>query len=196
MTWIRKARRRPVFALSVTAGALAVVALAGLATAAEPTATSAGDVACPGAETLAVDTTVKEMRGSIRCRINEERATHGLGRVVIDRRLRKAANRHVKAMVATDCLAHKCPGEPSLERRIKKSGYLEGAEAYQYAENTGCGESVEEMMDSWLTSKFHRINLLNKAFDDVGIGIAQEAVKGSCRKGFATFAVVFGHREP
>lgn len=196
MTWTRKARRRPVVALSVTLGVVAVAALAGLATAAEPTATTASDEACPGAETLSVDTTVKEMRTSIRCRMNEERAIEGLGRLAIDPSLRKAANRHVKTMVATNCLAHKCPGEANLEVRIKKSGYLEGAEVWQYAENTGCGESVEEMIQSWLSSKFHRINLLNATFDDVGIGIAQEAVKGSCRKGFATFAVVFGHREP
>ena len=195
MTSTRKASWRYVVAVSATLVGLAIALLAAFATA-EPVASKSSGEACPGADTLSVDTTVKALRTSLRCRINEERAIHGTGRLLIDRSLRTAATRHVKTMVATDCLAHKCPGEPNLDTRIRNSGYADGADSYQYAENTGCGQSADAMVEVWLDSTFHRLNLLDESYEDIGVGVSQETIKGRCGKGFATFAVVFGHREP
>ena len=196
MTRIATESRGPLVAVSVGFVGLAIGVLAALATAAEPVATKTSAEACPGADAESADATLSELRKSIRCRINEERAIRGTRRLLKDDSLRKAATRHVKTMVATDCLAHSCPGEPSLDTRIKRSGYTQGADSWEYAENTGCGLSADAMVASWMDSNFHRINLLDPDFDDVGVGVSHETIKGRCGKGYAAFVVVLGHREP
>ena len=97
-------------------------------------------------------------------------------------------------MVETDCLAHRCPGEADLESRLRRAGYFAGASSWRYAENTGCGASAEAMVASWMERSYHRINILDQDFREVGVGVSQERVDGRCEQGYATFAVVFGRR--
>jgi uncharacterized protein YkwD len=196
MIRIRKRNSRPlVGALAILAAGAIVGVLSAFTAAAEPGATSRATAeACAQADTPAVEASVREVRKWIRCRINEERAVHGVDEVAANDSLRKAATHHAKTMVKTRCLAHKCPGERNLGTRIRRSGYPAGADSWEYAEDTGCGVSADAMIENWLAIQFHRINILNDRFEDVGVGVAQEPVKGRCDKDFATFAVVFGHR--
>ncbi|HLM30463.1 MAG TPA: CAP domain-containing protein [Solirubrobacterales bacterium] len=198
MIRIGKRNSRPLVGVLVILVAGAVVGvLSAFTAAADPAATSSANAeACPEADTPAIEATTREVRKWVRCRINEERAVHGVNKVALNDSLRKAATRHAKVMVDTRCLAHKCPGEPNLDTRIRRSGYPRGADSWEYAEDTGCGVSADAMIGNWLAIQFHRINILNETFDDVGVGVVREPVKGRCDKDFATFAVVFGHREP
>jgi uncharacterized protein YkwD len=199
MTEARKSALRPVLA---TAAALAVVAAALLSSAAVGSAPAAdppavrGAESCKGADAPAAETSGHKLRKSIRCLINEERAVHGFGKLARRRALQKASQRHAKTMVATDCLAHRCQGEVELEERLRQAGYFNGASSWQFAENTGCGLSAEAMVAGWMDVRFHRINILDKDFDDIGVGVVHKRVEDRCDPGFATFAVVFGHRTP
>jgi len=197
MTQTRKPGwRRSVAAVGAAAAALAVAA-ASFALASEPPAPAAeraGGVACPTASEPAAQSTVKQLRASVRCLINEERAVHGFGKLTRSASLQRAAQRHTRAMVSTGCLSHRCPGEASLEDRLDAAGYFDGVKSWRYAENTGCGLSAEAMVANWLDSVYHRVNILDEDFRDMGVGASHRRVAGRCQKGYGTFTVVFGER--
>ncbi len=198
MTQTRKAGRRRVAAVAGGLAALGVAAVASLAPASSPAPSQAAAArsgpACGLAPVPAADSAVKNLRKSIRCLINEERAVHGFGKLARNSPLQKAAQRHAKVMVHTGCLAHRCPNELSLEARLRQAGYFDGAESWRYAENTGCGASAEAMVANWMASVYHRVNILDPEFREVGIGVSKKKVAGRCQKKYATFAVVFGER--
>jgi uncharacterized protein YkwD len=197
ITRIRSARRhRLIVAAALATIVAALVAVTAIA--AHPGAGAAGadEVAgCPAAGEPATQRTAKQLQRSIRCLINEERASRDLTHLARDRSLQDAALRHSQVMVETDCLAHQCAGEEDLETRLHESGYLEGAEMWQFAENTGCGLSAEAMVANWMGTKFHRVNILERKFREIGVGAVGERVKSRCEKGYATFTVVLGWRD-
>ena len=197
MNAARKTAFRPVL---LAAAALAAALLALLAVAASPTAgaeaTARAADPCRNADSPATETTSRKLRKSVRCLINEERAVHGFGKLSKRGALQEASQRHAKAMVESDCLAHRCPGEPDLEGRLRRAGYFQGAETWRFAENTGCAMSAEAMVAGWMDVRFHRINILDSDFRDVGVGIVHKRIEDRCDPGFVTFAVVFGDRAP
>jgi uncharacterized protein YkwD len=185
---------------AVAAGAAAVIALLALLVLAvrpgdAPAAAAAQQRGhCALGDRPASELTVRELRKSVICLINrqrERRDTRGLSR---SHKLQKAAQKHTKVIVETDCFAHQCPGEPELEERLRRVGYFDGASRWGFAESTGCAESASAMVGNWLDIRFHRMNLLGREFQDVGIGAAQGGPENRCKKGFATFTAVFGWR--
>ncbi len=190
--------RKPAPLSALVAAALLAAVVAALLGA--PAVGAAPQVArgasCKGADAPAAETSSKKLRKSVRCLINTERAVHGFGKLARRHALQKAGQAHAKTMVATDCLAHRCQGEDDLEGRLRHAGYFNGASSWQFAENTGCGLSAEAMVAGWLDVRFHRINILDKDFDDIGVGVVHKRVEAKCEDGFATFAVVFGQRTP
>jgi uncharacterized protein YkwD len=197
MIKMQSARRRELIAAGALA-AVGVALLAAIAVAArpDPGAAAAGTgVACPAAGQPAAQTNARQLRRSVRCLINEERAARDLGALVKAQSLKDAAQAHSQLMVQTNCLAHQCAGEDDLETRLHDAGYLEGAEMWQFAENTGCGLSAEAMVANWMATRFHRVNILQPKFREIGVGAVQDRVKGRCERGYATFAVVLGWRD-
>ncbi len=183
-----------------TAAAVAVVVtamLASLAIASQPGADSArGDgSACKNADEPAVGVSVARVREAFRCLVNERRAVRGAKPVGENKALQEAAQSHTVQMVKEGCLAHRCGNEPNLEQRVRRSGYLTGASRWQYAENTGCGLSAQAMVDNWMASQFHRVNVLEKNYRDVGIGVVKKRTPGQCKVGYSTFTLVFAFRE-
>jgi uncharacterized protein YkwD len=198
MAELRKAGSRRLVASAGSLAALGVAAVASLMLAASP---APAGITAPRAETTcqlatvpAADSSARELRKSIRCLINEERAVHGFGKLARNRPLQSAGQRHTRAMVDTGCLAHRCPNEADLETRLRQAGYFEGADSWRFAENTGCGLSAEAMVANWLASLYHRVNILDPDFREIGVGVSHRKVPGRCEKGYASFAVVFGER--
>ena len=150
---------------------------------------------CPAVGEPAAQRSVKQLQRSIRCLVNEERAKRDLGRLAWNKDLQEVALAHSAAMVETNCLAHQCAGEDDLETRLREAGYFDGAGMWQFAENTGCALSAEAMAANWMATKFHRINILERRFHEIGVGAVQGRVKDRCERGYATFAVVFGWRD-
>jgi uncharacterized protein YkwD len=187
--------------LAATAGGLAALgaaALASLALAAggpgPGPASARGVTGCASAAVPVSESSVKELRKAVRCLVNQERAIHGFGRLNKNKPLQQAAQKHTKTMVATDCLAHRCPDEVDLDTRLEQAGYFDGAKSWRYAENTGCGASAEAMVANWMNSVYHRVNILDPEFRDLGIGASQQRVDGRCKRKYGTFTVVFGVR--
>jgi uncharacterized protein YkwD len=173
---------------------LAVLAIAGVALALPGPAAAAGGQTCKHAEDEASQVGVGTLRKTVTCLINAERRRHARKPLSRSRSLDTAARKHTEKMVDKDCLAHRCPGEVDLEARIRRAGYFEGADDWRFAENTGCGLTAKSMVANWMASKFHRINILNGKFRDLGIGVSHERVESRCAKGYSTFTAVFGFR--
>lgn len=185
--------------MAVAAGAsLSTMLLSGWAVASSsggtvPTRESA---TCGYAQTEAEDASTKELRKAVRCLANKARAQHEADRVRRDRYLQKAAQRHARVMSARDCLDSRCPGEPALQERIRRAGYLGDARRWGYAENTGCAVSADAMVETWLESSVHRANLLEPKFRDIGVGIVDEGPESRCDPGLAVFSAVLAWRKP
>jgi uncharacterized protein YkwD len=182
-------RRGRVIAAVVAAALAACLALA-LGPAAAP-----ASAACAHAGAHAHDVTLPKLRKAITCVINHERANRGRRRLARNERLKLAAQGHTNRMLATDCLRHKCPGEPGLNRRVRRTGYTKGQEAWRFAEDVGFDNTPRQMVKAWLRSRFNRRTLLNRHFRDIGVGVGW----GTPRAGlddsrFETFTVVFGWR--
>jgi uncharacterized protein YkwD len=152
--------------------------------------------ACPGSDAPVAQSTPGELRKSARCLITAIRTERGLPKLTRSKSLELAAKRHVRRMIDTDCLAHKCPNEVDLERRLRRAGYLDGATTFRYAESTGCGTSAASMVSSWMSSPFDRASILDSGFEDLGVFASDDASRQLCGNGYGTFAAVFGSRSP
>ncbi len=178
--------------------AIAVAVLASLALAERQASPSdrGGVAKCKNASAQVQRLSTGAIRNALLCLVNEERRRHAREPVAQSKGLQRAAQQHAERMAKTDCLSHQCPGEGSLGSRIRRSGYTAGADDWEFAENTGCGLSVQAMVKNWLASRYHRINILDGRFKDLGVGYTDADVKGRCKASFGTFAAVFAMRKP
>ena len=175
---------------------LVATLVAGLALLASPRIEAAAAVAsCANAEAPAQDLERKALRKALVCLINKERKQRDLVRVAKNRQLKKTAQRHTNVMVKTDCLLHRCPGEASLDVRIRRSGYADSARQWAYAENTGCAVTAKAMFGRWMDSDYHRGNILRRKFRHIGVGVSEQPVAGECKPDHATFTAVFAWRK-
>jgi uncharacterized protein YkwD len=104
---------------------------------------------------------------------NKERASRGLPRLCVHPKLQKAADAHSREMIRRDRFTH-----GNVGRRLKKFGYRWRA----YAENISRDDgrpSPETTFKDWMQSSSHRSNILDRRFDEVGIGAATGDVNGS-----------------
>ena len=179
-------------------GALAAAAVLAVLAGWGPGVAGAGAAACAHADSGIDDATADQLANAVRCLINDDRKARDRHRLDNDGKLRRAASRHSKAMFAQNCWTHQCPGEPRLERRIRDTGYLNGAKRWSFAENFGCADTPEAMLSTWLQNNFARGNIRDRAFRDVGAVAVRDQVPASgCDADTAvTFTVVFARRSP
>ena len=157
---------------------------------------SSASARCPHARAHPHQVSLAKIREATLCLVNVERHRRNRDLLASNARLQLAAERHTKRMLATDCLEHKCPGEPGLNRRVRRSGYTKGFDKFHFAEDLGYDNTPSQMMKAWLRSRFNRRNMLNRNFRDIGIGVGWgAAAKGVNDKRFATYTLVFGWRQ-
>jgi uncharacterized protein YkwD len=140
----------------------------------------------------------REARASIRCFLNREREQRGLPRLHKDRRLQRASQRHTELMVKKNCFSHDCPGEPSLTSRLLNVDYLLGSLLrWTCGENIAYGDehygTPKAIAKAWMKSPPHKANILNPAFEDVGVGFVA-GVPGNPNGDGGTYTTDFGMR--
>lgn len=156
--------------------AVAVTAVAALASAGFPATSFAGDKACKRWGNAAPDTLSNgEARKAIFCLINEKRAGAGLKPFDRSKKLQKAAQRHSDRMVGTGCFSHQCSGEAGLDTRLSSVDYLvNGLTSWAYGENIAWGMydqgTPRAIVGAWMDSSGHRANILSRSFREIGIG--------------------------
>ena len=154
--------------------------------------------ACANANATTGEATPVELRKAIVCLVNRERAQRDKRRLESNSKLAEAADRHNRAMVEDNCWKHNCPSEPRLGRRIRNTGYLDGARRWEYAQNFGCAQTPKRMVSRWMNANqpFFRRNILDGEWRDIGADAVEQAVPASnCDSGSpATYTLVFAFR--
>ncbi len=168
--------RRKLLASPVAAAfalALAFLALVALSSAGAPAASAAS---CRHAKASPKAISTRHAKHAVICLLNRRRHSAGLSRLHVSNDLNQAARRHSRHMESSGCFDHDCPGEPTVESRLRRSHYLvSGLTRWMYGENIAWGGdrrgSPANIVDAWMHSPDHRANILNPAFDDLGVGV-------------------------
>lgn len=99
--------------------------------------------------------------------VNAERAKQGLRALVLSTELTNVATEKAKDMMQNGYFDHTSPtyGSPfDMMRRF-------GVQYSSAGENIAAGQKTpQEVMNSWMNSSGHRANILNKDFEQLGVG--------------------------
>ena len=147
--------------------------------------------ACAGARTAPDGRNGARIRAATLCLLNAERAARGLGAFREDRRLREAAVRHSRDMVARRFFDHVGPDGPSLARRLERAGYWPAAVGENIGGGGGSSATPRGMVALWMDSDVHRANILARSYRRIGIGVVARDPDGG--RG-ATYTTDFGSR--
>jgi uncharacterized protein YkwD len=101
--------------------------------------------------------------------VNREREKTGLSRLEWNDRLAAAALKHSRLLDENQDLSHQFAGEPGLQERLGATG----ARFNAVAENVAEAPEVAVAHKGLMNSPGHRANILNPAYNAVGISIVQ-----------------------
>jgi uncharacterized protein YkwD len=157
---------------TVLSGAAALVASLAMG----PLTATAAAHSCSGAAASPKTISHKQAQRAVKCLLNKQRTKRGLSKLHSSRDLKKTAHSHSAFMRRHNCFDHQCPGEASIDGRLRNAGYLKnGLTRWLYGENIAYGTeqyaSPKSMVKAWMASSEHRANILNPAFHDIGVGV-------------------------
>jgi uncharacterized protein YkwD len=102
---------------------------------------------------------------------NQSRAQAGVPPLTLDSGLSRAARTHAQAMLEAGQLSHQFDGEPSLSQRLAAVTRLQ---LDQEGENVAFDSNAEQGHQHLMLSPPHRANLLNPAYNVVGLGAVRD----------------------
>jgi len=102
---------------------------------------------------------------------NQSRAQAAVPLLTIDSGLSSAARTHAQAMLEAGQLSHQFDGEPSLAQRLAAATRLQ---LDQEGENVAFDSNAEQGHQRLMLSPPHRANLLNPAYNVVGLGTVRD----------------------
>jgi Cysteine-rich secretory protein family len=105
--------------------------------------------------------------------LNTERVSHGLLPLQWDDHAAGAARAHAQLLAENGKLSHQFSGENSLPERLG----VTGVRFTVSAENVARTEFIEDVHPALMASAGHRANILNTAYNAVGIGVVEEKGK-------------------
>lgn len=106
--------------------------------------------------------------------VNRQRQKRGRGPLRLSAALSEAARWHSRDMVNRGYFDHERRGGPTLTRRVRRTGYLTGARGWDLGENLALGEggvSTGGIVAAWMRNPTHRVNILDREFEHIGIGL-------------------------
>jgi len=103
-------------------------------------------------------------------RVNQSRQRAGASALTLDSGLTAAARVHAQAMLEANQLSHQFTGEPTLVQRLAATTRLQLDQA---AENVALDYSAQGGHEHLMLSPPHRANLLNPAYNVVGLGVVR-----------------------
>ena len=98
--------------------------------------------------------------------VNAERAKVGVAPLILAKDLQEAAD--IRAREIVEVFSHTRPDGSDCFTVMKNRGWTCG-------ENIAAGHaSASETVEQWMNSEYHRENILNPAFHELGVGYAYE----------------------
>ena len=114
--------------------------------------------------------------GAVVCEVNGVRAERGLGPVVNDRRLHRAAAAHARDVAPRGYYSHVTPEGERLTDRLRQSGYISGRVPWRVGETLAWGRgrmaTPAAAVEAWMKSPPHRRVILGR-YRDIGVGVAE-----------------------
>lgn len=102
--------------------------------------------------------------------VNKYRAENGLSSLKMNQKALKAAN--VRAEEISRSFSHTRPNGSSFSTALDAVGITNGTRG----ENIANGyKTPSAVMTAWMNSQGHRANILNSAYDEIGIGVYKDA---------------------
>jgi uncharacterized protein YkwD len=152
---------------------------------------------CANADVRPTSSNEKVVRDATLCLLNAERSKRGLKPLKANSKLRKAAERHSRNMVADGFFDHVSPSGSTMVDRVRKAGYMKPGRAWSLGENiawgTGDLSTPRATMRAWMNSPGHKANILRRNFREIGIGIDLGApVRLRASESGATYTTDFG----
>ncbi|MEU9277108.1 CAP domain-containing protein [Streptomyces sp. NPDC048342] len=134
-----------------------------------PTATAS--VASPGpSSTPTATATASGAVARVVELVNAERGKVGCSALTLNTTLSKVAQAHSADMALHQNMSHSGSDGSSPGDRLTDAGYAWST----YGENVAYGyASPEQVMAGWMASPGHKANILNCAFKEIGVGLAQ-----------------------
>lgn len=121
--------------------------------------------------------------------MNRERVAQGLNPLRLNEKLTLAATDRMRDMFDKHYFSHTSPDGIDPFSWLDKRGY-DYAEA---GENLSVGyATAADIVDGWMNSPAHRVNVLNKHFDEVGVAIM--AASPTSKRMGPTVVVLYGTR--
>ncbi|WP_405733346.1 CAP domain-containing protein [Streptomyces sp. NBC_01537] len=103
--------------------------------------------------------------------VNSARSKAGCSALTVNAKLTKAAQSHSNDMSDSQTMSHTGSDGSSPGDRITRAGY----DWRTYGENVAYGyPTPESVMAGWMSSPGHKANILNCAFKEIGVGLAQD----------------------
>ncbi|MBW4705374.1 CAP domain-containing protein [Micromonospora sp. RL09-050-HVF-A] len=101
--------------------------------------------------------------------VNAERAKAGCAAVTVDAKLTLAAQQHSQDQADHKNMTHTGSDGSDAGQRLDRAGYTWRT----YGENVAWNQQTPAaVMDAWMNSSGHRANILNCAFTEIGVGVA------------------------
>lgn len=136
-------------------------------------------VACTVPATAAHAATSADGTDTVVALVNQEREEAGCDPVTVDSRITSAAQDHSQDQADMGKMTHTGSDGSSVGKRVTRAGYTWS----KVGENVASGTtSPERAMQLWMNSDTHRHNILNCAFENIGVGL----VDGYWTQDFAT----------
>jgi uncharacterized protein YkwD len=165
---------------ALTLGMLAAVAPAGAPASVvvtEPVVALATG-GCQGAGAQASSASPRKLRSALLCLVNRKRAANGLGALMADRKIQRAAGRHARDMARHNYFAHQRAGGPDLTTRLERAGWRGSAWGETIAYGCGSTGTPRATLRSWMNSPPHKDVLLSSKYDRAGVGVTASAPCG------------------
>ena len=125
----------------------------------------------PSPQILALHWTMTfRLKSKLLALANQSRQQAGSPPLTIDRGLSQAARIHAQAMLEARRLSHQFDGEPSLPQRLAATTQLQ---LEREGENVALDYDAEHGHEHLMLSAPHRANLLNPAYNVVGLGVVR-----------------------
>jgi uncharacterized protein YkwD len=142
-----------------------------------PAQGNAASSSCPNANADPNEVSVSEYADSLLCVVNETRREWGrlpLGR---QRNLIRAAGWQADDMAENDYFSHTSSDGDTLADRLDQAHFIPNSDRWRAGENLAAGRgqagSPAEIVDGWMNSRDHRVNLLDSGFTMVGIAASR-----------------------